>query len=121
MDPRPGLEQRVAKLAKGLALVRLLHKQDIKNLEKARRLQATEYERRLRDLNGEASRLREMQASYLPRETWENAKKDYDEKLSALAAYKDNATGRQALLAILVPSVVSLLMSVVFFLLSRGR
>ena len=43
----------------------------IENAEKALTLQATEYHRRLNDLNGEAKRLREMQASYVSREIYD--------------------------------------------------
>ncbi len=42
-------------------------------LEKEIALQHTEYLRRLDQLNGEAERLRDIQATYVPRETYDNA------------------------------------------------
>jgi phage host-nuclease inhibitor protein Gam len=39
--------------------------------EKALQIQAKEYERRLEALNHEAAQLKDMQAKYLPRETYE--------------------------------------------------
>jgi hypothetical protein len=41
-------------------------------VEKARELQAAEYERRLALLNHEAAQLKDMQAQYVPREVFDN-------------------------------------------------
>jgi hypothetical protein len=51
----------------------------------ALRLQALEYSRRLDALNGEAERLREMQETYLPRESYEYAHRELNAKIEALS------------------------------------
>lgn len=43
---------------------------------RALEIQAREYERRLDALNGEAGRIRDIQATYVPRETYENYVKE---------------------------------------------
>lgn len=54
--------------------------------EKALELQAVEIARRLEALNGEAGRLREMQAQFVPRETWDAGAREH--RLAAEAALK---------------------------------
>lgn len=54
------------------ALERLVDEK-FKASREALQIQANEYERRLSALNGEASRLREMQSTYLPREVYEKS------------------------------------------------
>lgn len=122
------------------ALVTQLHILDIKvvilettvherlaAITEARILQAREYERRLENLNGEAERLRQIQASYLPREVWEQAlleiKKEFADlksELGTIKSYKDNATGRQAILAVVVSTLISACFLVVSYMLNRG-
>jgi hypothetical protein len=77
--------------------------------EKALKVQAAEYERRLNLLNGEAARLREIQATYLPREVFENKLTELNKELLELKTYKDNTAGRQAIVALVIPTVVSLM------------
>ena len=55
-----------------------------KNADKALELQAKETERRLELLNGEAERLRTMQATYLPREVFEVCCKEMATKTESL-------------------------------------
>ncbi len=50
---------------------RLINEQRFVALEQARKLQAIEYARRLDALNGEAERLRAMQATYISRELYD--------------------------------------------------
>jgi hypothetical protein len=50
-------------------------------------LQAQEYQRRLDILNGEAERLKNMQETYLPRETYEANHKYLEEKMNTLQKY----------------------------------
>lgn len=57
------------------------------NSEKALRLQASEYERHLSNLNNEAKQLKEMQATYLPRELWNTEHKAI---VSIVTSMKDN-------------------------------
>jgi len=56
-----------------------------KIISQSLKLQAKEYKRRLEDLNGEASRLRQMQSSYIPREVYENSLKSVLDKTEAAA------------------------------------
>ena len=52
--------------------------------EKALKIQAQEYERRLEALNGEAERLRQMQTTYLPRELYSIEHKELVKKIDNL-------------------------------------
>ena len=47
-------------------------------------LQAKEYERRLDALNGEAERLKHMQATYLPREVFDARQRELNLKIDVL-------------------------------------
>jgi hypothetical protein len=49
----------------------ILFDEKLKALQKALKLQAKEYERRLEDLNGEAGRLKQMKAELTPREVFD--------------------------------------------------
>lgn len=55
------------------------------NADIALKLQAKETERRLDNLNGEAERLRNIQATYLPREVYEANQKELNSKLESLS------------------------------------
>src|SRR6266581_4336185 len=66
---------------KDLALIKQAHELEIAARDKALLIQFNEYERRLNILNGEASRLQIMQATYLPREVWESKYKEIDKAL----------------------------------------
>jgi len=57
-------------------------------------LQTEEIHRRLNELNGEAERLRQMQATYMPRETYEVQRKDLEQKIEALLQFRANLEGR---------------------------
>ena len=51
----------------------------------ALKLQVSEYERRLELLNNEARQLKDMQATYLPREIHDNFVKDITDKIAVLS------------------------------------
>ena len=53
-------------------------------VEKARELQAAEYERRLALLNHEAAQLKDMQAMYVPREVFEGTMKELGGKIDKM-------------------------------------
>lgn len=76
--------------------------------EKALDLQNKEVARRLEFLNGEAERLRQMQATYLPREVYDANCKEILGKLSSLEEFKNQAIGRQAVIAVLVSAAISI-------------
>ena len=55
------IEDKIHEMEKEIALIRLALDMSMISIEKARGLQAAEYERRLEILNGEAARLRQIQ------------------------------------------------------------
>jgi hypothetical protein len=58
-----------------------------KATEKALRLQAKEYERRLEILNHEAIQLRDMQAKYVPREVFDSKHYELEQKIQINTDY----------------------------------
>jgi hypothetical protein len=94
---------------------------DLRNegLSKALELQHTETERRLDNLNHEAAQLKDIQATYLPREVWENAIKDTHKDLTELKTYKDNSIGRNSVIAIVISIIVSLIFVIINYFLSH--
>ncbi len=60
----------------------------------ALRLQAAEYGRRLDALNGEAERLRQMQATYLPREIYETSQTEVIKKVDELRQGRNVTEGK---------------------------
>lgn len=71
--------------------------------------QAREYERRLTILNGEAERLRLMQATYMPRELHDSQIGAIATELVELREFKASYQGRQAVLSAVVAVGVSLI------------
>jgi|SRR5580692_2498289 hypothetical protein len=72
--------------------------QRIQGMEQARKLQAKEYKRRLKILNGEAERLRGIQATYVPREVYGKDMQDLLDKIQILTDYKNGQQGKSQLL-----------------------
>jgi len=105
-DKIAGLDKKTSILEEKLEL-------KFENADHALDLQSKEYLRRLDMLNGEGERLRSMQATYLPRETYEINHKELCNKIDELEEFKNNALGRQAILMILLSAAVSIV--VVFF------
>lgn len=60
-------------------------KEKFNSLSHALRLQAKEYSRRLKELNGEASRLKAMQEKYVPREMYDKTIDQVDERRETTA------------------------------------
>ena len=81
---------------------------EFKLRDKALELQATEIERRLTALNGEADRLRRMQAEYVPRETYYSERNKTAADIDDLKAFKNNMLGRQTIIAGVTAAIVSL-------------
>ncbi|RQW92809.1 MAG: hypothetical protein EHM79_00340 [Geobacter sp.] len=78
-------------------------------LDKALDLQAKEYERRLRDLNHEASRLDSMQHTYLLQSTYNTKMEGVDESISALKIAHANLQGRLLIAGSFVLAAISVL------------
>ena len=78
-------------------------------MNKALELQSKEYSRRLESLNGEAEHLRKMQATYVPRETYDNAHGELNKKVDELQAFKEHSQGEnsRAVLVSIIAAVVA--------------
>lgn len=79
-------------------------KSEIKALRREQKLrdiqlviQAKEYKRRLKDLNGEAGRLRSMQENYIPREVFDRTVNELNGKIQVTSDYKKEQEGRNKL------------------------
>jgi hypothetical protein len=81
------LEEKINSIRRELALK-----------EDARAIQATEYERRLEGLNGEAGRLRGMQQEYIPREVFDRTLDSLRTRIAAVETAQIKADGRHQLL-----------------------
>jgi hypothetical protein len=79
------------------------------SLDRATKLQAKEYERRLDGLNGEAGRLSQMQSTYLPREVYEINHKELCNKVESLQNFRSNLEGRMIVIAFCISAIVSIL------------
>jgi len=101
-----------------VALVKQAHQKDMASGEEARRLQAIEYERRLSSLNGEAGKLHQMQATYVPREVFENASNEVAKRLKILEEARAAGAGRDGIIGFILPAVVSMIVSALVFLAS---
>jgi len=88
---------------------------EFKARDQALTIQTTELHRRLTDLNGEAERLRKMQAEYVPRETYYSEREKLAKDIEEIKAWKNNMAGRQAVIALVVSAGISL----AFWILSR--
>lgn len=84
-------------------------------LEKALQLQATEYKRRLKELNGEAGRLRSMQTNYIPREVFEKEVEILKRDIEILTASKLKAEGKGQWIQI-VPWVLTIISLILMYL-----
>ena len=82
-------------------------------LQEAIKLQAKEYERRLEFLNGEAERLREMQATYLPRELYETEYDNLYRKLEGHQTFIDNLKGKEVIIPIAISVIIGIVVSVI--------
>ncbi len=109
------LNEKLHEIDRRLSVHEVSHNKDMQSLSKALDLQAVEYERRLTSLNGEAARLREMQAHYVPRELYEQYQGEVNKTIAELRSYRDTNLGRQAVIATIIPVIVS----VVFWWLNR--
>jgi hypothetical protein len=87
--------------------------------EKALKLQAEEYSRRLDILNGEADRLRQMQSTYVPRELWDNEHRRLMTAIDSLNSFRDASLGRYSAIAILVSGGVSIFVGLLVHVLGK--
>jgi len=76
--------------------------------EKALGIQAKEYERRLEALNGEAERLRKMQATYLPREVFDKIHDSIVADIEDLKRARDEGVGRQYVISAIVSAAIAI-------------
>jgi len=96
-------EEKIQELEVKVAVLQTLQVGAEKNLIQ----QAKEYERRLELLNGEASRLRDIQTNYLPREVYESKHSELIKTVDDLRTYRDTMLGRQSIIIIVVSALIS--------------
>jgi len=82
--------------------------------DKALVLEATELARRLDILNGEAQRLRDIQATYLPREVYDVSQKEVSKKISEFEAFIATYQGKGSVTAILTSTSISIGIGLLF-------
>lgn len=95
----------------------LEEKMDLKFIanERAGLIDSKEIARRLEILNGEAERLRQMQATYLPREVYESNLQKLVDDIDENKEFRNISLGKQSIIAV----VTSVAISLAFFILSR--
>lgn len=89
-----------------------LSKERFEYIASATRLQAKEYERRLDLLNGEAERLRRMQATYLPRESADFRYNELLKKVEENTNWRNNMEGRMVILALGISAGASTIITI---------
>jgi hypothetical protein len=94
------------------ALEKLLDERK-EHYDKALHLQATEYERRLDLLNGEAKRLRDIQATYLPREVYEAKMETLEKIIEDVKLYLASLQGKLLIVAAVIALGVPLITAVI--------
>lgn len=107
----------IQELSTGLAVLEEREKNNTVLTERALSLQAIEYERRLTILNGEATRLRDIQATYLPREVAENKFIEITKEINELKTAKDQAQGRGTVITTIVSAAISIGIGLLFLFL----
>ena len=70
-------------------------------------------EKHLKDLNGEAERLRQMQASYVPREVFESKHQQISDSIRALEIFQSNLIGKMAIAGVFGGAVASAVTAIV--------
>jgi len=85
-----------------------------KALQKALKLQAKEYERRLEDLNGEAGRLKQMKAELTPREVFDNTIAEINKKLDIINDWKIKQEGKSQL-TVYIPWILAIISIVLMY------
>jgi DNA repair exonuclease SbcCD ATPase subunit len=76
--------------------------------EKALKIQAAEYERRLAALNHEAAQLKDMQSRYLPRETFDIKYQELRIKNDELQTFKDQMVGKASQSAVNISIIIAI-------------
>lgn len=79
--------------------------------DKELKLQAKEYKRRLADLNHEAEQLKDMQATYTPREIFDRTVDDLKEKIDILILWKTKQEGKSQLIQY-IPWILSIIFAI---------
>ena len=85
-------------------------------LDRALELQAGEYSRRLEGLNHEARQLKDMQSTYVPRETYDNYVKTMQETVRNLELSRAELSGKasqKSLNFTMIASIIGLLISLI--------
>lgn len=95
-------------------------KEKFKSLKKALKLQATEYQRRLYDLNHENERIKEVQKDSIPREVFDRViseinlrlERILNDRITPLEAYKTKQEGSLRVIMYLIGVVIAIVIGV---------
>jgi hypothetical protein len=101
------LRERLHETTRNLAVLEARLKAAERATERALALQAAEYERRLEILNHEAAKLSSMQATYVPRELFENVLTQLRADIADLKDYKSRVLGIVAFVSAVVALMVN--------------
>lgn len=119
-EPAIGVRERLVRVEERVAALVRTTELQFTSAAEALHLDAEEKARRLEALNGEAGRLRDMQASYLPREVWDGAFKEINKQLAEMKDFRSNVLGKQSVIVMVVSALTALLVSVMSSLVVRA-
>lgn len=92
----------------------IFFEEKLRALQKALKLQAKEYARRLTDLNGEAGRLHKMQEQYIPREVFDRVIDDIRKELRILSEWKTKQEGKSQLTQY-IPWILAIISMIIMY------
>lgn len=124
------LTTKIAVLEKTIDCIERKDKLRFKLSNRALKLQAREYERRLADLNHEADQLKNIQTKYVPRETYEAHIKEIDfkvessikelsTKMEVIKSFKDNMDGKLMIICSLISICIPILVEFIYYLIVK--
>jgi hypothetical protein len=90
-----------------IAALEKLANEKFAGIDKALNLQSKEYERRLEFLNGEADRLKNMQATYLSRELYDTQHETLRKRIDILEQNRANVEGKASQSAVNIAYIIS--------------
>ena len=100
------LYREIHDLDKRLATLQTSFEKDIARIEKERELQAKEYERRLRDLNGEQARIALLENKFVDKTIFDLRHGEHEKKIDSLTTFKDNYNGKTSISNIISASAL---------------
>ena len=108
--PNNYLEKAIVDIEIRVAILETLLKKEFESRDIAMDLKSKEVERRLIILNGEAERLRQMQATYITREIWNTKHEELCRQVDELKEFKNKSIGQQAVITAIISILVSFIL-----------